>query len=115
LAVAMFMRCTGISRAEYDRVIASLELDVSPAPGQIVHIAGEAEDGLVVCDVWQTRETAESFVHDVLEPKLATMRLKPELSWEIFPLHNLYAPDFDTIERIGAVSLPLYPSGVALR
>jgi hypothetical protein len=115
MAVAMFMRFTGISRREYDQVIASLELDISPAPGHIVHVAGETQDGLLVCDVWQTKETAESFVGDVLEPRLAAMRLAPDLNWEIFPLHNLYAPDLDTIERIGAVSLPAYASGVALR
>jgi hypothetical protein len=115
MAVAMFMRLTGISALEYDRAIASLELDVSPAIGQVVHIAGEHRDGLLVCDVWQTRETAESFVHDVLEPQFAALKMRPQIDTEILQLHNLFAPDLDTIERIGAVSLPAYAAGSVLR
>ena len=115
MAVAMFMRLTGISAREYDLAIASLELDASPAAGHIVHVVGETSDGLVVCDVFQTRETAESFVQRAFGPRLAALQPRAGLDWEILPLRNLYAPDVDTIERIGAVSLPAYAAGTAPR
>jgi hypothetical protein len=37
------------------------------------------------------------------------------VEYAICPLHNLYAPDLDAIERIGAVSLPGLAPGAALR
>ena len=115
MAVAMFMRFTGISPREYDLVIASLELDASPAAGHIVHVVCETNDGLLACDVFQTRETAESFVTSALGPRLAALQPSAGVDWEILQLRNLYAPDVDTIERIGAVSLPAYAVGNALR
>ena len=115
MAVALFMRLSGVSPRQYDRVIAGLELDVHPAIGQVVHIAAEDDGGVLVCDVWQTHDAAESFVRDTLEPWLAQLGLRPELEYEIMPLHNLFAPDMDTIERIGAVSLPAVAAGATLR
>ena len=39
-----------------------LELDANPPAGAILHIASEAVGSVNVCEVWQTREAAESFV-----------------------------------------------------
>lgn len=115
MAVAMFMHLTGMSPSQYDRVIARLELDVSPPAGQVLHVVAEAAGGVEVCDVWHTRETAEAFVRDRFEPGCAGLGLRPRVECEVVPLHNLFAPDLDTIERIGAVSLPAFAAGSALR
>ncbi len=115
MAVAMFVRFTGISLQQYDRLMASFELDASPAVGEVLHVAAETRDGVDVCEVWQTRKTAESFVRDQLEPRLTELSLQPDVEFSIMPLHNLFAPDIDTIERIGAVSLPAVAAGAILR
>jgi hypothetical protein len=99
----------------YDRMVASLELDVSPPIGEIVHVAAEADDGIEVCEVWQTREAAEGFLFDVLQPRLNELGVDQGLEYAIFPLHNLFAPDLDTVERIGAVSLPGVSAGSVIR
>ena len=114
MAVAMFFRLR-VSARTYDRLLRSLELDVSPPVGEIFHLAAEAEEGLEVCEIWQTREAAEGFLRDVLAPKLRKLGSDDPIEYAVFPLHNLYAPDLDTIERIGAVSLPGMSAGSIFR
>jgi hypothetical protein len=114
VAVALFLRLP-MTPTAYDRLIASLELDVSPPIGEIVHVAAETGDGIEVCEVWQTREAAEAFLHGVLTPRLHDFGVKDAVEHALFPLHNLYAPDLDTIERIGAVSLTGVSAGSVIR
>ena len=114
MAVAMFMTLR-ISASKYDRMLQSLDWDVSPPVGEIVHLAAETPDGIEICEVWQTREAAEGFVRDVLAPAVAHLGAREPIDYAIFPLHNLYAPDLDMIERIGTVSLPGVSAGAIFR
>ena len=84
-----------------------LELDASPAAGAILHIASEGVGSVNVCEVWQTREAAESFVERRLRDAVLAQGVKEPLSYRIEPLHNLFAPDMDMIGRIGSSSLPV--------
>lgn len=110
----MFLRLF-IAPPAYDRLLATMELDVNPPAGEILHFAAETADGIDVCEIWQTREAAESFLHDVLEPTLHRLGIEEPVEHAICPLLNLYAPDLDTIERIGAVSLPGVAPGAIFR
>jgi len=114
MAVAMFLRLP-VAPDAYDRLLSTMDLDVSPPAGEILHFAAETADGIDVCEIWQTREAAESFLHDVLEPTLNRLGIGQPVEFAICPLHNLYAPDLDTIERIGAVSLPGAAPGAIFR
>ena len=114
MAVALFLRLP-MTPSAYDRLTASLELDVSPPIGEILHAAAETPDGIEVCEVWQTREAAEGFLHGVLQPRLGEFGVREAVEHAIFPLHNLFAPDMDTIERIGAVSVPGMSAGSIFR
>ncbi len=114
MAVAMFLTLR-LHKSKYDRLILGLDWDVSPPVGAIVHLAAESPDGIEVCEVWQTREAAEGFVREVLTPALAQFDARETIDYAIFPLHNLYAPDLDTIERIGTVSLPGIAPGAIFR
>jgi hypothetical protein len=114
MAVAMFFTLR-VSAPAYDRLVQSLEWDVTPPIGEIVHLAAETPDGIEVCEIWQTREAAEGFLRDVLEPRLRQFGANQPVDYAIYPLHNLYAPDLDTIERIGTVSLPGVAAGAIFR
>jgi hypothetical protein len=114
VAVALFLRLPMKPRA-YDRMVASLEFDVSPPIGEIVHVAAEADDGIEICEVWQTQEAVEGYLFGVLQPRLQELGIDDPLQYAVFPLHNLFAPDLDTIERIGAVSLPGVSAGSVIR
>ena len=107
MAVVLFMRVPELSLERYDLMMAELELDANPPPGSILHIATEAVGSVNVCEVWQTREAAESFVERRLREAVAAQGVKDPLSYRIEPLHNLFAPDMDMIYRIGGSSLPV--------
>jgi hypothetical protein len=114
VAVAVFMHFPGLRREQYDRLMADLRLDADPPLGEILHVAADAPDAINVVDLWQTREAAEDFVERRLRPALAAAGVQVELTVDVLPLRNVFAPDLDTIERIGAVSLPARSAGTAL-
>jgi hypothetical protein len=111
MAVVLFTRVPELNLERYDRMIAELELDANPPAGAILHVASEGAGSVNVCEVWQTREAAESFVERRLREAVAVQGVKEPLSYRIEPLHNLFAPDLDMIGRIGISSLP---SGLSL-
>jgi hypothetical protein len=45
---------------------------------------------------------------------LTAAGVRVEVSVDVLPLRNVFAPDLDTLERIGAVSLPARSPGSAL-
>jgi len=106
MAVTLFMRIPGLSLDRYDRMMVGLMLDANPPAGALIHIATEAVGGVNVCEVWQTRQAAESFVEQRLRGALKLQKVRDPLSYRIEPLHNLWAADLDMIDRIGSVSLP---------
>jgi hypothetical protein len=67
-----------------------------------------------VCDVWQTPEAARAFVEHRLLPAMRDLGVEEELEYRVVPLHNLFAPDIDAIERIGSVSLTAHAAAGAL-
>ena len=106
MAVAMLMRLPGVRLDEYDLLIADCGLDADPAPGQILHVSVETAEDVETWDVWQTRETATAFVEKRLKPVLLAHGIAVDPEVRVYPLHNLFAPDVETIERIGAFSSP---------
>ena len=45
MAVSVVTRFPDLQAATYDEVIASLDLDVNPPAGAILHVAGDGDDG----------------------------------------------------------------------
>ena len=107
MAYALFTRVPELDLARYDRMMFELDLDVNPPAGAILHIASEGTGGINVCELWQTREAAESFVERRLRDAVSAQGVKEPLSYRIEPLHNLFAPDMDMIGRIGSSSVPV--------
>ena len=106
MAVAMNMHWPGVTSDQYDAVMAKLGLDANPAAGAVLHIASVTDDGLEVCDVWQTEQAFNGFLEQRLLPVVSELGIAGEPEIRIVPLHNLYAADPHVIDRIGAVSLP---------
>ena len=114
MAVSVVTRYPGLAAATYDQVIASLELDVNPPAGAILHVAGEGDDGLVISEIWQTEQTFRAYLDYRFQPALRMHGVHTTPTVEVAPLRNLYAPELDIIERMGAVSLPATYSGAVL-
>jgi hypothetical protein len=114
MAVSVVSRYPGLGAATYDQVIASLELDVNPPAGAILHVAGDGDDGFVISEIWQTEQTFRAFYDYRFQPALRTHGVQTTPTVEVSPLRNVYAPELGTIERMGAVSLPATYSGAVL-
>ena len=114
MAVAVIARYPDLTPETYGQVIASLDLDVNPPAGAIFHMAGEGTGGVVASEIWQTEQTFRAFLDYRLRPALRMHGVHRDPIVEISPLHNVYAPEMFTIERMGAVSLPAHVSGAAL-
>jgi hypothetical protein len=106
MAVAMFMHWPGVTSDQYDAVMTRLELDSSPAAGGVLHVAALTDEGLEVCDVWQTEQAFHGFLEHRLLPAAAELELPGEPQIKLVPLRNLYAADPEVIDRIGAISMP---------
>jgi hypothetical protein len=106
MAVAMFMHWPGITAGQYDAVMARLELDANPAAGGVLHVAALTDEGLEVCDIWQTEQAFHGFLEHRLLPVAQELELEGEPEVRLVPLHNLFAADADMIDRIGVMSLP---------
>jgi hypothetical protein len=114
MAVAVIIRYPNLSPTIYDDAIASLDLDANPPAGAVLHVAAEAEGGLVVTEIWRTEQTFQAFYDYRLVPALRTHGMATQPQVEVAPLHNLFAVEMDTVERMGAVSLPATYAGAAL-
>ena len=114
MAVSVVTRYSDLPAATYDEVIASLDLDVNPPAGAILHVAGDGDVGFVISEIWQTEQTFQAFFDYRFRPALRMHGVHSEPSVEIAPLRNVYVPEMDTVERMGAVSLPATYSGAVL-
>jgi hypothetical protein len=106
MAVAMFMYWPEITGEQYDAMISRLDLDVNPAAGLFLHLAAVTDEGLEVCDVWQTEQAFHGFLEHRIMPAVEELRIAGEPAIRVIPLHNLFTADPDMLDRIGAVSLP---------
>jgi hypothetical protein len=113
MAVTVSTRYPGLSPQLYDEVVATLDLDANPPIGAILHLVGEGEDALRVTEIWRTEQAFQAFNDRFLQ----ALQMRGYLSRpvvEIAPLHNLFAVEMETVERMGAVSLPATYAGAAL-
>jgi hypothetical protein len=106
MAVAMFLSWPGMTSDQYDSVMARLDLDSNPAAGGVLHLAALTDEGLEVCDVWQTEQAFHGFLQHRLLPVTSELEIEGAPEIELVPLHNLFAADAEMIDRIGMMSLP---------
>jgi hypothetical protein len=111
MAVSVVAHYPELSAETYDEVIASLDLDANPPAGAILHVAGEADGSITTAEIWQTEQTFRAYLDYRLRPALRMHGVHGEPLVEVTPLHNVYAPEIFTIERMGSVSLPAHATG----
>jgi hypothetical protein len=102
----MFMHWSGVTPGQYDALMERLELDTNPAAGGVLHLASLTDEGLEVSDVWRTEEAFRSFLEHRLLPTAHGLGIDGEPEVQILQLHNMYAADPDTIDRLGMMSVP---------
>ncbi len=112
--IAVSARFPGLASSTYDEVVASLGLDANPPAGAVLHVAAEGDGELHVTEIWRTEQTFRAYFDYRLRPALRTHGVAADPQVDIRPLHNLWGVEMDTIERMGAVSLPATYAGATL-
>jgi hypothetical protein len=114
MAVAVSVRFPSLTPEKYDELISGLDLDANPPAGLILHVAAEGEGEMVASELWRTEQTFRAFYDYRLRPALLMHAVEGQPSMEIRELHNIFAAEMATVERMGAVSIPATYAGAAL-
>jgi heme-degrading monooxygenase HmoA len=87
--MAILVRNTpaGMDTATYDNVSAGLIPVLKKQPGFLMHVAYVTPDGLVVGEVWETREQHQKWFEENVKPNVPV-----EIKQEILELHNVVQP-----------------------
>ena len=85
MAVAIVMDFKGATLDQYDKVVELMHLTPTGAgaPGSLFHWVAPTADGIVVTDVWESREQFEKFAQEQIGPhtQAAGFPAPPELTF----------------------------------
>jgi hypothetical protein len=69
MAIGMITRLPeGVGASQYDAVSAKLDIENNPPDGLILHSAGELEGTFQIFNIWESREQADRFTRERLQP-----------------------------------------------
>jgi hypothetical protein len=82
MAVAIEMRFTGATLAQYDDVMRRMDLGDEAPEGALFHWVAATDDGIVVVDVWETMEQFDRFAREKIGPhtQAAGIEAPPEIT-----------------------------------
>ncbi|QPN60625.1 hypothetical protein H8F24_04280 [Synechococcus sp. CBW1002] len=61
----------GASEQEYRDEIAAVHPGEGLPEGQLHHFAGQSDDGVLIVTIWDSKESADRFLSDVLMPRVS--------------------------------------------
>jgi len=90
MAILVMMEAEGVGKAEYDATNDALAAtgDDGAPDGLITHAAGLTDNGLLVVDVWESKEKLEAFFNEHLRAALETAGI-PIGEPTVLPVHNV--------------------------
>jgi heme-degrading monooxygenase HmoA len=89
MAILMIVEAPGMEPALYESINEAMGIrgDADAPEGLISHQACTTEDGMLVADVWESREAFDRFVAERLGPALGAASV-PEIEPSIYEVHN---------------------------
>lgn len=90
MTVAIVMEFEGATLAQYDEIIQKMgQTPGGPGPpGELFHWAAETDTGLLVTDVWETREQFDKFSEERIGPISAEVGFPSPPSLTFHDVHN---------------------------
>jgi hypothetical protein len=97
MATAVIMEFNGATLAQYDQVIEKMGLTPGgPAPaGAISHWVVATENGLLVTDLWQSRELYDAFAKEQIGPFSAEAGIPEPPKLTYYDVHNYFTQGAD--------------------
>ncbi len=87
MAVAIEMRFSGATLAQYDEVMRLMGLE-GPPPGALFHWVAATDDGIKVVDVWETAEQFEAFAQANIMPNTQKAGVPGPPETTTYAVHN---------------------------
>lgn len=78
----------GGTKEQYDAVVAKTNLDGKTAPGGIFHLASVDDAGVHIFDVWENKESFDTFFQSTLRPALQEVGVQAGQP-KIWPVANI--------------------------
>jgi hypothetical protein len=90
MAVAVVLEFPGATLEQYDEVIGKMGFTKGGpgGPGGLFHWVRAGDDGLVITDVWQTREHFQTFADEKIGPITAEVGLPGPPKITFYDVHN---------------------------
>src|SRR5437764_13616093 len=91
MAVLMIMELAGATTDDYEAVNQAVGIDENNLPdGLGQHAVGPTEDGdgLLIVDVWESKEQLEHFIQTKVGPAMAQTGLDAQPQPRVHPVHN---------------------------
>jgi hypothetical protein len=92
MAVAVVMEFEGATLEDYDRVIDTMGYERRGAgdPGGLFHWVTQTDAGLLITDVWESKEIFDSFAAEKLGPTTAELGIAPPSSVRLYDVYNYF-------------------------
>jgi len=91
MAVVRVFECKGWTAAQYDQLIAGMDLGGRSAPGVLFHVAGPTDEGFRAVDVYDSVESADRLATEKVMPVAMALGLTPPEVRQ-FEVHNTLTP-----------------------
>ena len=90
MAVAVVMKFNGGTLEQYNEVIAKMGFlsKGAGAPGGLFHWVTQTDDGLMVTDVWESREVFDEFAQNQIGPLTAEAGIPGPPDMTYYEVHN---------------------------
>jgi hypothetical protein len=90
--VVMSMRWAGVTPEQYEEARQVINWEGDVPDGAVLHVAGFADDGLRVTDVWESEEQFNAFVETRLMPGVQQIGIEGQPDVEFYPVQNVFNP-----------------------
>ncbi len=90
--IVMSMKWKNITKAQYEKVRKMVDWEGKHPTGAVFHVAGVADDGLRVTDIWKTEKDFAAFAEKRLMPAVIQLGVTSKPIVEIYPMHAVFNP-----------------------
>lgn len=95
MAVAVMQTWAGATLNQYDQVTPKLDFTSGDSKGTLFHWVARSESGILVVDVWETREEFQKFADEQLIPSAREAGLPNPPAIKFHEIHHYFLKDSD--------------------
>jgi hypothetical protein len=87
MSILVMTTIKGMDTATYDEVSSHLTNPIKATPGFVIHVGYEADGGITVGEVWQSRAQYDAWFEESVKPNV-----QGEMSTRVIELHRVVQP-----------------------